>query len=77
MNIIIEDFIIQNTKINGKQKLGGFFKSFKYLACYNKAHGTKRGRMSKDVMYFSDLLYNSLNFRDIYSNKPKGTTRKE
>ena len=61
----------------GNRSQEDFFKSFKYLACYNKAHGTKRGRMSKDVMYFSDLLYNSLNFRDIYSNKPKGTTRKE
>lgn len=71
-------FIIHYTKINKQLEPRRIFtKVINPLACHNKKLGSERGRLSKNQIYFSDLLYNQLNFRDIYNNKPKGITRKE
>lgn len=67
-----------NTKINGKTESNRIFtKVINPLAYHNKKYGTNKGRLSKDIITYTDLLYNQKNFRDIYSNKPKGITRKE
>lgn len=39
--------------------------------------GVRGGFVSKDIVYFSDLKYNTLNFRDIATGKPKGVSRTE
>lgn len=72
------DFIINNTKINGVKECNRIFiKVLNPLAYYYHACGTKRGRMSKQPITYDMLMYNQTNFRDIFSNKPKGVTRKE
>lgn len=43
---------------------------------YNKK-GSEDGRMSKNVIVRSDMMYNQDNFRDVYGGKPKGVTRQE
>ena len=71
-------FNLENTKINGKTESNRIFtKVINPLAYYNRKRGTNRGRLSGDIITYSDLLYNQLNFRDIYSKKPKGITRNE
>ena len=47
------------------------------LACYKNKLGTSGGRISKEPITYSDLIYNRRNFRDIYTQKPKGIKRKE
>lgn len=70
-------FIISNTKINKETEVNRIFiKVINPLACFNKKLGTRRGTISNEIIYYSDLLYNSLNFRDIYADKPKGISRK-
>lgn len=72
------DFTITNTKINGQDETYRIFtKLINTLAFIKHKKGTKKGRLSKDVIIYNDLVYNQKNFRDIYSNKPKGITRKE
>ena len=72
------DFIIKYTKINGVVECNRIFiKVLNPLAYYNHTRGTERGRMSYQPITYDMLMYNRNNFRDIYSNKPKGTTRKE
>lgn len=72
------DFIIRYTKINGVVECNRIFiKVLNPLAYYNRTCGTERGKMSKQSITYDMLMYNRNNFRDIYSNKPKGTTRKE
>lgn len=71
-------FIIQNTKINGVVECNRIFiKVLNPLAYFNHTCGTERGRMSEQPITYDMLMYNRNNFRDIYSNKPKGVTRKE
>lgn len=71
-------FNFNNTKINGKTESNRIFtKVINPLAYANHKRGTKQGRLSNDLISYSELLYNQKNFRDIYSNKPKGITRKE
>lgn len=66
------------TKINGKTESNRIFtKVINPLAYFNRKKGTNHGRLSRDIISYSELLYNQLNFRDIYSRKPKGITRKE
>ena len=73
-----EDFVIKNTKINNRTECRRIFtKVINPLAFYYHKLGTARGRLSKEVIVFSDLLYNQKNFRDIYSNKPKNISRTE
>lgn len=71
-------FTISNTPINTPVECGRIFtKIINPLAYERNAKGTKRGHISKDIITFDMLMYNSLNFRDIYADKPKGITRKE
>lgn len=73
-----EDFIIKYTKINGKTEVRRIFtKVLNPLANKYRKKGTQRGRLSSDVITYSELMYNRANFRDINSDKPKGMTRKE
>lgn len=72
------DFIIRYTKINGIVECNRIFiKVLNPLAYFHHTCGTERGRMSKQPITYDMLMYNRNNFRDIYSNKPKGITRKE
>jgi len=72
------DFIIANTKINGVVECNRIFiKVLNPLAYYAHSCGTERGRMSEQPITYDMLMYNRNNFRDVYSNKPKGVTRKE
>lgn len=72
------NFIIQNTKINGTTECNRIFiKVLNPLAYYSRSCGTERGRISALPITYDMLMYNRNNFRDIYSNKPKGVTRKE
>ena len=44
-------------------------------AAENDIRGTEKGRLSKDIISFSDLMYNRKNWRDI--DKAKAQTRQE
>ena len=71
-------FIIRNTKINGEVECNRIFiKVLNPLAYYNHSRGTEKGRLSEHQITYDMLMYNRNNFRDLYSNKPKGITRKE
>ena len=54
-----------------------FTKVLNPLAYKFKSLGTEKGRMSKNIIVRSDLMYNRDNFRDVYKDKPKGITRKD
>lgn len=54
-----------------------FTKIINVLAYFKNAKGTERGHVSDDVITYDMLMYNRDNFRDIYSDKPKGMTRRE
>lgn len=54
-----------------------FTKVLNPLAFKNSKRGTERGRMSPHIINRSDMMYNQDNFRDAYSDKPKGVTRQE
>lgn len=73
-----EDFIITNTPINGKVEVRRIFtKILNPLANARHKRGTIRGRLSKNIIKYSDLMYNRENFRDVFSDKPKGVSRQE
>ena len=72
------DFIIRYTKINGAVECNRIFiKVLNPLAYYARACGTEKGKISKQPITYDMLMYNRNNFRDVYSNKPKGVTRRE
>lgn len=74
----MQRFLIDNTEINGKTECNRIFtKVINVLAYYKNACGTRGGRISKSIITYDELMYNRMNFRDIYSDKPKGVTRKE
>ena len=52
-----------------------FTKVLNPLAHYYKKNGTKRGRLSKHLITYDELLYNRLNWRDVH--KEKGITRQQ
>lgn len=54
-----------------------FTKVLNPLALKYSKRGTENGRISQDIIVRSDLMYNRDNFRDLYSEKPKGVTREE
>jgi len=71
-----ENFIIENTAINGKTEVRRIFtKIINPLSFKRKKHGTKGGHFSKDIIGRDELMYNRRNWRDI--NKKKGETREE
>lgn len=74
----MKNFTISNTNINGATECNRIFtKVINVLAYYRNARGTRGGRLSKSVITYDELMYNRLNFRDVYADKPKGITRKE
>ncbi|WP_210133559.1 hypothetical protein [Staphylococcus sp. GDY8P197P] len=73
-----ENYIIKNTKINKKLEVRRIFsKVINPLAFKLKKYGTYRGRISKQIITYSSLMYNQENFRDLISDKPKNVTRQE
>lgn len=72
------DFTMKYTKINGEVECNRIFtKVLNPLAFYGNSYGTELGRLSKHKITYDMLMYNRNNFRDLYSDKPKGITRKE
>lgn len=73
-----EDFIIENTNINGKiEARRHFTKVLNPLSHKNNSKGTEKGNLSGDKIQYSDLFYNRPNFRDIGGGKQKGETRSD
>ena len=71
-----EEFIIENTPINGKTEVRRIFtKVINPLSFKRKKHGTKGGHFSKDIIGRDELMYNRKNWRDI--SKKKSETREE
>lgn len=73
-----ENFTIANTPINGKTECRRIFtKIVNPLAFKRRSTGTEKGRLSAHPITYDMLMYNRDNFRDLYSEKPKGMTRSE
>lgn len=69
-------FMIGNTAINGEVEVRRIFpKILNVFAVEHQILGSDKGRISKYVFTFSDLMYNRKNWRDL--NKEKTTTRQE
>ena len=63
-------FIIGNTAINGKVEVNRIFpKILNIYACENNIQGTIKGRISTNQFYYTDLMYNRPNWRDVSKNK--------
>lgn len=68
----MQNITIDNTDINGKTECNRIFtKVVNVLAYYRNVCGTRDGRISKSVITYDELMYNRLNFRDIYADKSK------
>lgn len=73
-----EQFCYNHTKIRNRAETGRIFtKVINPLACKYGKCGTESGRISRYPIPKQDIMYNRSNFRDIYSDKPKGVSRKE
>lgn len=73
-----EEFIIKNTKINKTKEVRRIFtKIINPLAFKLKKKGSVKGRISKNIITYSMLMYNQENFRDVNNEKPKNKTRSE
>ena len=69
-------FIIGNTSINGEVEVARIFtKVINVYSAENCIQGTEKGRLSKNNIIFSDLMYNRKNWRD--HDKAKSQTRQE
>lgn len=69
-------FILGNTKINTEIEINRIFpKVLNVYACKNFIQGTIKGHLSKRQIYFTDLMYNRVNWRDV--NKTKHISRNE
>ena len=72
------DFIIVNTNINYPLECNRIFtKVLNPIAYAQNKKGSEKGHISKNIITYDKLMYNRDNFRDMYSDKPKGVTRKE
>lgn len=72
------NFTIRYTQINKDVECGRIFtKVLNPLAFIYKKKGTKRGRLSDQIITLNDLQYNRLNWRDELDGKSKDITRKE
>lgn len=71
-----EDFILENTPINQRVEIRRIFtKVINPLAVDCAQRGTIRGRLSDNIINYSELMYNRVNWRDTI--KAKGLTRQE
>ena len=69
-------FIIGNTAINGDVEVRRIYpKLLNIFACENNLPGSIKGRMSDNEFYYTDLMYNRKNWRDI--SKDKTISRQE
>lgn len=69
-------FIIGNTAINGEVEIRRIFpKLLNVFACENNLPGSVKGRMSENQFYYTDLMYNRKNWRDM--SKDKTISRQE
>lgn len=69
-------FIIGNTAINGLVEVNRIFpKILNIYSCENNIPGTIKGKLSERQIYYTDLMYNRPNWRDI--NKNKSISRNE
>lgn len=63
-------FVTGNTAINGNTEANRIFpKILNVYSCENNIKGTIKGRLSKHQIYYTDLMYNRPNWRDIDKNK--------
>lgn len=63
-------FIIGNTAINGEVEVRRIFpKLLNVYARENNLPGSVKGRMSENEIYYTDLMYNRKNWRDISKDK--------
>lgn len=71
-----QKFIIGNTKINGLVEVNRIYpKILNVFACQHNLPGTIKGFLSAHEFYYTDLMYNRKNWRDI--NKNKNISRQE
>jgi len=71
-----DNFILNNTPITQTVEIHRIFtKILNILSFKYKTKGTIKGYLSKNIINYSDLLYNRVNFRDL--QKPKNIPRKE
>lgn len=78
MKQCFERDMFKNTRINNKKEIDRIFpKVLHPMAFIKNTNGSKLGRMTKDTLTLDMIMYNRLNFRDIYSMKPKDKTRNE
>ena len=69
-------FIIGNTAINGEVEVRRIFpKLLNVYACENNLPGSVKGRISESEFYYTDLMYNRKNWRDL--SKDKTISRQE
>ena len=69
-------FIIGNTAINGEVEIRRIYpKILNVFACENNLPGSVKGRMSVNQFYYTDLMYNRKNWRDL--SKDKTISRQE
>jgi len=69
-------FIIGNTAINGEVEVRRIFpKLLNIYACENNLPGSIKGKMSENEFYYTDLMYNRKNWRDL--SKDKTVSRQE
>jgi len=69
-------FIIGNTAINGEIEIRRIYpKLLNVFACENNLPGSVKGRMSENQFYYTDLMYNRKNWRDL--SKDKTISRQE
>jgi hypothetical protein len=69
-------FIIGNTAINGEVEVRRIYpKLLNVYACENNLPGSVKGRMSENQFYYTDLMYNRKNWRDV--SKEKTISRQE
>lgn len=47
------------------------------LSLQHHTYGAVRGRLSKETITYTNLMYNTKNFRDIFSKKPKNVSRQD
>lgn len=63
-------FIIGNTSINGEVEVRRIYpKLLNIYSCENNLPGSIMGRMSDNEFYYTDLMYNRKNWRDVLKDK--------
>lgn len=69
-------FMIGNTAINGVTEIKRIYpKILNVYACENNLQGSIAGKLSKNEFYYTDLMYNRKNWRDV--KKDKTVSRQE